>query len=258
MRKATTMLAAAGLIWDERKLRVSLLLRGRGARSATSRGDRDDFVGARGGRERKEDPSLKASSKPDDRAEGEKKSRSHGGFRPFFSRRCLGHSFPPFSLLSHRPHPLSVSLSKKKKNPRNSRHSKKKAVHKASAGDDKRLQSTLKRLGVHQIPGIDEVAIYHDDGSVVHFGAPKVQASINANTFVVSGPSSVKSADEMIPAGLQGMSPEQLQALIRQMQAAQAGSGGGAAAAAAAAALEAGGAGGDDDEDIPELVENAE
>lgn len=93
----------------------------------------------------------------------------------------------------------------------------------------------------------------------MHFGAPKVQASINANTFVVSGPSSVKSADEMIPAGLQGMSPEQLQALIRQMQAAQAGSGGGAAAAAAAAAaLEAGGAGGDDDEDIPELVENAE
>ena len=91
----------------------------------------------------------------------------------------------------------------------------------------------------------------------MHFGAPKVQASINANTFVVSGPSSVKSADEMIPAGLQGMSPEQLQALIRQMQAAQAGSGGGAAAAAAAA-LEAGGAGGDDDEDIPELVENAE
>lgn len=175
----------------------------------------------------------------------------------FFPDDASDTPFPLF-LFSHTGPTLSLSLSLKKKNPRNSRHSKKKAVHKASAGDDKRLQSTLKRLGVHQIPGIDEVAIYHDDGSVVHFGAPKVQASINANTFVVSGPSSVKSADEMIPAGLQGMSPEQLQALIRQMQAAQAGSGGGAAAAAAAAALEAGGAGGDDDEDIPELVENAE
>lgn len=134
--------------------------------------------------------------------------------------------------------------------------SKKKAVHKASAGDDKRLQSTLKRLGVHQIPGIDEVAIYHDDGSVVHFGAPKVQASINANTFVVSGPSSIKSQDEMIPPQLQGMSPEQLQMLIQQMQAAQAAGGGGAGAGAAA--VEAGAGGGDDDDDIPELVENAE
>lgn len=113
---------------------------------------------------------------------------------------------------------------------------------------------------MHQIPGIDEVAIFHDDGSVVHFGAPKVQASINANTFVVSGPSSIKSQDEMIPPQLQGMSPEQLQMLIQQMQAAQAAGGGGAASAAgdaaAAAALEAGG--GDDDDDIPELVENAE
>ena len=152
-------------------------------------------------------------------------------------------------------HPLSLSLfSKKKKNLPH--HSKKKAVHKASAGDDKRLQSTLKRLGVHQIPGIDEVAIYHDDGSVVHFGAPKVQASINANTFVVSGPSSIKSQDEMIPAGLQGMSPEQLQMLIQQMQAAQA-AGGGGAGGKEGKAIE-GGEGGDDDDDIPELVENAE
>ena len=90
----------------------------------------------------------------------------------------------------------------------------------------------------------------------MHFGAPKVQASINANTFVVSGPSSIKSADEMIPAGLQGMTPEQLQMLIQQMQAAQAAGGGGAAAAAAAA--KAAGGEGDDDDDIPELVENAE
>ena len=90
--------------------------------------------------------------------------------------------------LSHHHASLSSPLSKTSQ----PQHlcSKKKAVHKASAGDDKRLQSTLKRLGVHQIPGIEEVCIYHDDGSVVHFGTPKVQASINANTFVVSGPSS--------------------------------------------------------------------
>ena len=35
---------------------------------------------------------------------------------------------------------------------------KKKTVHKASQMDDKRLQSTLKRLGVNNIPGIEEVS----------------------------------------------------------------------------------------------------
>jgi hypothetical protein len=34
---------------------------------------------------------------------------------------------------------------------------KKTAVHKASAVDDKKLQTTLKRLAVNTIPGIEEV-----------------------------------------------------------------------------------------------------
>jgi len=41
---------------------------------------------------------------------------------------------------------------------------KKKAVHKTTTTDDKRLQSTLKRVGVNTIPGIEEVNIFspHD------------------------------------------------------------------------------------------------
>ena len=70
---------------------------------------------------------------------------------------------------------------------------KKKAVHKSSGQDDKRLQNTLKRLGVNTIPGIEEVNIFKDD-TVVHFTNPKVQASIAANTYVISGPSQTKSA----------------------------------------------------------------
>merc|ERR1712070_553861 len=68
---------------------------------------------------------------------------------------------------------------------------KKKAVHKTTSTDDKRLQNTLKRLGVNTIPGIEEVNIFKDD-DVVHFTNPKVQASIAANTYVVSGPSQTK------------------------------------------------------------------
>ncbi|KAH7550652.1 hypothetical protein JRO89_XS13G0238200 [Xanthoceras sorbifolium] len=40
---------------------------------------------------------------------------------------------------------------------------KKKAVHKTTTTDDKRLQSTLKRIGVNAIPAIEEVNIFKDD-----------------------------------------------------------------------------------------------
>ncbi len=49
---------------------------------------------------------------------------------------------------------------------------KKKAVHKATSTDDKRLQNTLKRLGVNTIPGIEEVNIFKDD-TVIHCVNPK-------------------------------------------------------------------------------------
>ncbi len=94
-------------------------------------------------------------------------------------------------------------------------------MHKTTSTDDKRLQNTLKRLGVNTIPGIEEVNIFKDD-SVIHFVNPKgefvtgsfcsaaspverpaeprallpscaVQASIAANTYVISGPSQQKS-----------------------------------------------------------------
>lgn len=49
---------------------------------------------------------------------------------------------------------------------------KKKAAHKTTTNDDKRLQTTLKRLGVNLIPGIEEVNIFIED-TVVHFNSPK-------------------------------------------------------------------------------------
>ncbi len=54
------------------------------------------------------------------------------------------------------------------------------------------LQGTLKRLGVNTIPGIEEVLLINADGSALQFTNPKVQASIAANTYVVSGASQHK------------------------------------------------------------------
>lgn len=45
-------------------------------------------------------------------------------------------------------------------------------MHKTTSTDDKRLQNTLKRLGVNTIPGIEEVNIFKDD-DVIHFVNPK-------------------------------------------------------------------------------------
>merc|ERR1712132_32449 len=64
---------------------------------------------------------------------------------------------------------------------------KKKVVHKTTTTDDKRLQNTLKRLGINSIPAIEEVNLFMESGEVIHFTNPKVQASIAANTYVIIG-----------------------------------------------------------------------
>lgn len=141
---------------------------------------------------------------------------------------------------------------------------KKKAVHKTTSTDDKRLQNTLKRLGVNTIPAVEEVHIVKDD-QIIHFMNPKVQASIAANTYVVSGPSTVKSMAElqdMLPGmygggmpNLGGMDMAQLQKLAAQM-----GARGGMPDLQALAGIPGlGGAADDaDDDDVPDLVDNFE
>merc|ERR1711884_120099 len=41
---------------------------------------------------------------------------------------------------------------------------KKKVVHRTATTDDKKLQSSLKKLSVNNIPGIEEVNMIKDDG----------------------------------------------------------------------------------------------
>lgn len=64
---------------------------------------------------------------------------------------------------------------------------KRKIVHQTAATDDKKLQSSLKKLSVNTIPGIEEVNMIKNDGTVLHFNNPKVQASLAANTFSING-----------------------------------------------------------------------
>lgn len=75
---------------------------------------------------------------------------------------------------------------------------KKKIVHKTNT-DDKKLQNSLKKLAVNPIPGIEEVNMIKDDGHVIHFNNPKVQASLPANTFAITGHAETKPVTELVP-----------------------------------------------------------
>eukprot|EP00270_Netrium_digitus_P012091 TRINITY_DN389_c0_g1_i1.p1 TRINITY_DN389_c0_g1~~TRINITY_DN389_c0_g1_i1.p1 ORF type:complete len:169 (-),score=81.79 TRINITY_DN389_c0_g1_i1:348-854(-) len=127
---------------------------------------------------------------------------------------------------------------------------KKKAVHKTTTTDDKRLQSALKRLGVNTIPGIEEVNIFKDE-DVIQFFNPKVQAAIAANTWVVSGTSQTKKLQELLPGIINQLGPDNLANLKKIAQQYQQQD----AAAKAAAAASASGAKDDDEDEVPELVE---
>lgn len=87
---------------------------------------------------------------------------------------------------------------------------KKKAIHKTTTTDDKRLQNTLKRLGVNNIPAIEEVNLFKDNGTVIHFNNPKVQASIAANTYVVSGHAETKKLQDLLPGIINQLGPDNL------------------------------------------------
>mmetsp|Transcript_89595 Transcript_89595/g.258376 ORF Transcript_89595/g.258376 Transcript_89595/m.258376 type:complete len:156 (-) Transcript_89595:29-496(-) len=114
--------------------------------------------------------------------------------------------------------------------------------HQSHAADDKQLQAQLKRLGANAIPGIEEVNMFREDGTVIHFSAPKVQASVASNTFAISGRGDSKRLEELLPGILSQLGPDNLMNLKRIAE----GLGAGAEKPAAGA------------DDIPEVGENFE
>ena len=127
---------------------------------------------------------------------------------------------------------------------------KKKVVHRTATTDDKKLQSSLKKLSVNNIPGIEEVNMIKDDGSVIHFNNPKVQASLAANTFAVTGHAENKQITELLPGILNQLGAESLTHLKKLASNVAGGSSGIGNDGSGVGADE------DDDDDVPDLVEN--
>ena len=104
-------------------------------------------------------------------------------------------------------------------------------------------------LQVNSIPGIEEVNMIKDDGTVIHFNNPKVQASLAANTFAVTGHGENKQITDLLPGILNQLGAESLTHLKKLASNVPSGADG----------LDGGmGEAGkdDDDDDVPDLVEN--
>ena len=115
---------------------------------------------------------------------------------------------------------------------------KKRVVHVNSANDDKKLQGYFKRIGAQPIQGIEEVNMFHINGTVTHFPNPKFLAAIAANTFVVTGPSENKPLQDLPARVFTQIGSESIELLKKMMM--QQGA--------------AGSAGSTEDDDVPDLV----
>merc|ERR1712007_124624 len=101
------------------------------------------------------------------------------------------------------------------------------------------------KLNVRDIPAIEEVNLFKGDGHVIHFSNPKVQASIAANTYVVSGNAETKKLQDLLPGIINQLGPDNLEDLKKIY-------------ASYASDDKAAKADGDSDDDVPELVGNFE
>jgi len=116
---------------------------------------------------------------------------------------------------------------------------KKKVIHRTATTDDKKLQNSLKKLAVNPIPGIEEVNMIKEDGTVIHFNNPKVQASLSASTFAITGHGEIKKLTDMVPGILTQLRADNLSSLKNLN-----------------ASANIGNPGTIDDEEVPDLVGN--
>eukprot|EP00413_Alexandrium_margalefii_P029002 CAMPEP_0204576426 /NCGR_PEP_ID=MMETSP0661-20131031/41768_1 /ASSEMBLY_ACC=CAM_ASM_000606 /TAXON_ID=109239 /ORGANISM="Alexandrium margalefi, Strain AMGDE01CS-322" /LENGTH=155 /DNA_ID=CAMNT_0051585173 /DNA_START=1 /DNA_END=468 /DNA_ORIENTATION=+ len=93
----------------------------------------------------------------------------------------------------------------------------KKIVPKNSGGDEKKLQSVLKKLQVNPVGAIEKVFFVYDNDKIQVFDQPKVGAGQKQNTFVVAGKSEMKNASE-VEMKTKWTESDMAEILQRQMQ----------------------------------------
>merc|ERR1711981_475791 len=93
----------------------------------------------------------------------------------------------------------------------------KKVVHHQEVNEDKKFKSTIKKFGMQQLQDIDEVNMFKDDHTVIHFKKPQTSFSVRENLLVVSGAPETKGLKDMMPDILKQVGPQQYQWLKQQL-----------------------------------------
>ncbi|XP_030784693.1 transcription factor BTF3-like [Rhinopithecus roxellana] len=126
-------------------------------------------------------------------------------------------------------------------------HRKKKVVHRTATAEDKNFQFSLKKLGVNNISGIEEVNVFTNQGRVIHFNNPEVQTSLAGKAFTITGHAKTKQLTAMLPSISIQLGTDCLTNLRRLAEALPKQSVDGPGPLAT---------GEDDDDEVPDLVEN--
>ena len=72
-------------------------------------------------------------------------------------------------------------------------------------------------MGAQQL-GVDEINFFRDDNTVLHFVRPDAYASIQNNTFIVSGEPETKTIKDLLPDIIQQLGPKQHKLLQELVQ----------------------------------------
>lgn len=94
-----------------------------------------------------------------------------------------------------------------------------KAIHKSNAADDKKVYAAFKTLGLQSLSTNEQVNIFLEDGNVIHFKLPKVDAALSCNTFIVSGRGETKPLKDILPGIIDQIGMESISELQNIMKA---------------------------------------
>ncbi|XP_039077127.1 transcription factor BTF3-like [Hyaena hyaena] len=92
---------------------------------------------------------------------------------------------------------------------------KEEVVHRTATENDTKLQFSLKKLRVNEISRIGEVNMFTNQGTVIHFNNPELQASLAVKTFTIIGHADTKQLTEMLPSIFNQLGTDSLTSLRR-------------------------------------------
>ena len=88
-----------------------------------------------------------------------------------------------------------------------------KVVTNQNVEEDKKLKAAVKKFGAQPLTDIDEVNMFKDDNTVVHFKKPLIQYSVRENLLIVTGSCESKELKDMLPDIIKQVGPQQYEAL---------------------------------------------